>query len=148
MADQPFGDQETLRGACNRVASICLPQHQGCLLVAIEGGVGFQEPLPPSPALLGTDPGLQAQDAQQLQQQQQRRQQRREQALMQQQGGQQQAGTPLPGLECFAWVVVQAPGGATSQARTATFPLPPAISELMLRDGLELGDADDAVFGR
>jgi hypothetical protein len=50
-------------------------------------------------------------------------------------------------LECFAWVVVQAPSGATSHARTASFTLPAAVSQLVLQ-GLELGDADDAVFGR
>ncbi len=38
--------------------------------------------------------------------------------------------------------------GAESTARSASFALPPALSERILKDGMELGDADDAVFGR
>ncbi|GLC47129.1 hypothetical protein PLESTB_000602600 [Pleodorina starrii] len=52
-------------------------------------------------------------------------------------------------LECFAWVCVRDPHtGAESTARSASFALPPPLSDLILRQGLELGDADDAVFGR
>ena len=35
-----------------------------------------------------------------------------------------------------------------SVAKTANFPLPPEITRLMMNEGLELGDADDRVFGR
>ena len=131
MADQPFGNEETLRGAYNRVASIALPQHSGSLLVAIEGGVGFAPPAPPC-FLARQGAG----------QQQQRGAGQVADAAQQQQASLQQQ------LEVFAWVVVQAPGGATSHARSASFPLPAALSELMLREGLELGQADDRVFGR
>lgn len=113
--------------------SICLPQHEGCLLVAIEGGVGFAPQLPPPPAELcgGAPPPPAATSLA---------------AARQQQQVQQGEATHL---ECFAWVVVRAPGGgATSHARTASFPLPAAVAELVLREGLELGDADDRVFGR
>lgn len=139
VPDQPWGDEETLRGAYNRVQSIRTPQHEGSLLVAIEGGVGYAAPLPGGP------PG--AADAVAAPRQpwaavwQQRRQQH---TALQPPGARQQH----PELECFAWVVVQAPCGAVSHARSASFPLPPAVSELMLSGGLELGDADDAVFGR
>lgn len=134
VPDQPFGDEETLRGAFNRVSSIA-PRHQdgSSLLVAIEGGVGLVAPLPPQQAAAPAA-------ASSSQQQDQGGLHALRQRL--------RPGERLPQLECFAWVVVQAPCGATSHARSASFPLPPAVSELMLREGLELGDADDAVFGR
>lgn len=49
-------------------------------------------------------------------------------------------------LEAFAWVVVQAESGS-GRSRTASFELPPAVAELV-REGHELGHADDLVFGR
>jgi len=49
-------------------------------------------------------------------------------------------------LAAFAWVVVLSKGRC-GQARTATFFLPPAVAELV-RQGVELGEADDIVFGR
>lgn len=49
------------------------------------------------------------------------------------------------GLECFAWCAVY--NGVTyGTARSASFCLPKAISELMA-SGMELGHADDRVFG-
>ena len=50
------------------------------------------------------------------------------------------------GYDSFAWIVL---GDARRQAasRTGTFYLPPAVCRL-LDEGLELGDADDQVFGR
>jgi inosine/xanthosine triphosphatase len=50
------------------------------------------------------------------------------------------------GMAAFAWVVVLA-DGMTGKARTGTFYLPPPVAELV-REGLELGEADDIVFGR
>ncbi len=50
------------------------------------------------------------------------------------------------GLAAFAWVVVLSPGRC-SQARTGTFYLPPTVADLV-RQGVELGEADDIVFGR
>jgi inosine/xanthosine triphosphatase len=49
------------------------------------------------------------------------------------------------GYASFAWIVL---GNGRQQytSRTATFPLPPAVCRL-LDEGLELGDADDRVFG-
>ncbi|MBL8146863.1 MAG: inosine/xanthosine triphosphatase [Anaerolineae bacterium] len=50
------------------------------------------------------------------------------------------------GMETFAWVVVL--GHATSgHSRTGMFMLPDEVAELV-RGGMELGHADDAVFGR
>ncbi|KAH7129053.1 inosine triphosphate pyrophosphatase-like protein [Dactylonectria macrodidyma] len=47
----------------------------------------------------------------------------------------------------FAWIVVRGRDGRTGKARTASYALPEETAEL-LRKGMELGHADDAVFGR
>ncbi len=49
-------------------------------------------------------------------------------------------------LAVFAWVVVQGPDRA-GQGRTGQFFLPEAVAALV-RQGVELGEADDRVFGR
>lgn len=49
------------------------------------------------------------------------------------------------GVEAFAWVVVQR-NGVIGRSRSCSFELPPAVVEL-LDAGLELGDANDRVFG-
>ena len=49
-------------------------------------------------------------------------------------------------MDAFAWVVVLSENNA-GQSRTATFTLPDEIVELV-RDGVELGEADDRVFNR
>eukprot|EP00775_Hariotina_reticulata_P007632 gene7632-7834_t len=52
-------------------------------------------------------------------------------------------------LHCFAWVAVKQQAAAkVSIARSAEFVLPQRISQLVLQQGLELGQADDQVFGR
>jgi len=48
-------------------------------------------------------------------------------------------------LAAYAWVVVRS-RDCTGRARTGTFFLPEAVARLV-RDGLELGEADDRVFG-
>ncbi len=48
--------------------------------------------------------------------------------------------------DSFAWIIVQQ-GEQRSSSRTSTFPLPPRVCQY-LDEGLELGDADDLVFGR
>jgi inosine/xanthosine triphosphatase len=58
-------------------------------------------------------------------------------------GGIQEMGTDLA---AFAWVVVKSHALA-GQGRTGTFFLPPAVADL-IREGHELGTADDLVFGR
>jgi inosine/xanthosine triphosphatase len=49
-------------------------------------------------------------------------------------------------LEVFAWIVV-ASRESLGKSRTATFSLPLEVSRLV-QQGIELGDADDTVFGR
>ncbi|HET8574944.1 MAG TPA: inosine/xanthosine triphosphatase [Candidatus Paceibacterota bacterium] len=51
------------------------------------------------------------------------------------------------GMEVFAWVVVKSKDGILGKARTSTFFLPRKIVELV-KQGKELGEADDIVFGR
>ncbi len=50
------------------------------------------------------------------------------------------------GMLAFAWVVALS-ATASGQARTGAFYLPPAVASLV-REGVELGEADDIVFGR
>ena len=49
-------------------------------------------------------------------------------------------------LECFAWMIVQNQKGSVGMGRTGSFFLPDKVAELV-REGMELGDADDRVFG-
>lgn len=56
-------------------------------------------------------------------------------------------GEDPAGLEAFAWVVVYDAQGRAGRARSGSFLLPPAVAELV-RQGVELGVADDRVFGR
>ena len=49
--------------------------------------------------------------------------------------------------EVFAWVVIKAKGDGFGKGKTGTFFLPPQIAEL-IKQGKELGEADDIVFGR
>jgi len=50
------------------------------------------------------------------------------------------------GMQVFAWIVVLG-HGRIGEARTGTFLLPPEVARLV-RAGVELGEADDRVFGR
>jgi inosine/xanthosine triphosphatase len=49
-------------------------------------------------------------------------------------------------MEAYAWIVILS-DGLLGRARTATFQLPPAVAALV-EQGMELGHADDLVFGR
>ncbi len=49
-------------------------------------------------------------------------------------------------MAAFAWIVVRSEAHR-GKSRTGSFLLPPAVAELV-RQGHELGDADDVVFGR
>jgi len=49
-------------------------------------------------------------------------------------------------MKAFAWVVVR-DRGRVGRGRTGTFYLPPPVADL-IRQGKELGEADDIVFGR
>lgn len=50
------------------------------------------------------------------------------------------------GMAAFAWITVLSRHNY-GQARTATFPLPHPVADL-IRHGVELGEANDRVFGR
>lgn len=49
-------------------------------------------------------------------------------------------------ISAFAWAAILSPERC-SKARSATFDLPPALADLV-RQGVELGEADDRLFGR
>jgi len=48
-------------------------------------------------------------------------------------------------LMAFAWMAVGGPGGRVGEARSPTLPLPPEVQRL-IREGHELGEANDRVF--
>src|SRR5262249_45966656 len=50
-------------------------------------------------------------------------------------------------LEAFAWVVVVSSDGRTGKSRTSAYYLPEETAALV-RQGIELGHADDMIFGR
>jgi len=56
-------------------------------------------------------------------------------------------GEDPAGLEAFAWMVVYDAQGRAGRARSGSFLLPPAVAALV-RQGVELGVADDRIFGR
>ena len=139
VPDQPMGDAQTREGALNRARACAARAHE--FERQAGGTVGF---------CVGLEGGLC-------------------EAPYDTGGG--AGGTTL---ECFAWLaVLKVNGGAKAAnadadgdgdnaaadgtagaraerwgiARTASFPLPPALASLV-RGGMELGDADDAVFGR
>lgn len=50
-------------------------------------------------------------------------------------------------LTAFAWIYILDRAGRASESRSATFVLPPAVANLV-HAGVELGEADDRIFGR
>jgi inosine/xanthosine triphosphatase len=52
----------------------------------------------------------------------------------------------MPDLFAFAWIVIRSKT-TTGMGRTGAFRLPPEVTRL-IREGYELGNADDIVFGR
>jgi inosine/xanthosine triphosphatase len=50
-------------------------------------------------------------------------------------------------IEAFAWVIIKSINKKIGKGRTGTFFLPQKIAEL-IKQGKELGEADDMVFGR
>ncbi|KAF4969794.1 hypothetical protein FZEAL_10168 [Fusarium zealandicum] len=95
VSDQPFTDDETLRGATNRAHNARDAQPDADYHVGIEGGVEDHD-----------------------------------------------------GTICsFAWVVVLGRDGRIGKARTSAYFLPQETCDL-LRKGLELGHADDVLFGQ
>ena len=91
---QPFTDQETYLGACNRVDSAFQMDPQADFWVGVEGGVEEQD-------------------------------------------GE---------LSAFAWIVIRSKN-RRSRSRSGTFLLPKKLADL-IRQGIELGEADDIVFNR
>jgi inosine/xanthosine triphosphatase len=95
VSEQPFGDDETQRGAIARATGALRTCPQADFGAGLEGGV------------------LDAPD----------------------------------GLYCIAWCAVISAAGELGLASAGNFLLPPKVAELV-RQGVELGHADDIVFGR
>jgi len=51
------------------------------------------------------------------------------------------------GMEAFAWIIVKNKNGIIGKSRTSTFFLPSKVARL-IKQGKELGEADDIVFNR
>ncbi|KAF4342544.1 nitrogen metabolic regulation nmr [Fusarium beomiforme] len=95
VSDQPFSDEETLRGATNRAQNAQTARPEADFWVGIEGGVETHN-----------------------------------------------------GSICsFAWIVVIGKDGKVGKARTSAYFLPEKTCKL-LKEGVELGHADDLVFGQ
>ncbi|KAF5684408.1 nitrogen metabolic regulation nmr [Fusarium circinatum] len=95
VSDQPFSDEETLRGATNRAQNAQAARSEADFWVGIEGGVETHN-----------------------------------------------------GSICsFAWIVVIGKDGKVGKARTSAYFLPDKTCQL-LKEGVELGHADDMVFGQ
>jgi len=95
VPDQPFSDEETLRGARNRVNNARALYPEADYWVGVEGGVM-------------NDSGL---------------------------------------LQSFAWIVVEGQEGQVGKARTSAYYLPEETAKLV-RSGMELGPAEDQIWGR
>ncbi|EED93722.1 predicted protein, partial [Thalassiosira pseudonana CCMP1335] len=140
VADQPFGDAETRAGAKNRAQSA---YDAACAEAAIQNDTTNKPDF-----AVGLEGGLEKD---------------------------MNPDTQKGELYCMAWTAIlggngsictaaKAPGSTYSPsdanndtknnqhswgyAKTASFLLPPAISELVLEQGMELGHADDIVFDR
>lgn len=53
----------------------------------------------------------------------------------------------VSGMQAFAWMAIESKDGLSGRGRTGVFFLPPKVATL-IDEGMELGDADDVVFGR
>ncbi|KAF4496170.1 non-canonical purine ntp phosphatase [Fusarium agapanthi] len=95
VSDQPFSDEETLRGATNRAQNAQAARPEADFWVGIEGGVE----------------------------------------------------THNDSICSFAWIVVNGKDGKVGKARTSAYFLPDKTCQL-LKEGVELGHADDMVFGQ
>jgi len=95
VSDQPFGEEETLRGALNRLTESREAFPKMDYYSSIEGGLIREE----------------------------------------------------KDLYVFAWVVIEDHKGIQSRSQAARFKLPENLASLV-RQGKELGDADNIVYGR
>lgn len=106
VSRQPGSDEETRRGARNRVREARILAPEADFWIGIEGGVGASHE--------GSDV--------------------------------EKAGELIDNMIAYAWIVVDSKD-QTGESRTGAFTLPRAVAELV-RQGMELGEADDLVFGR
>ena len=118
VSRQPRSDEETRQGARNRAAKAREAVPEADFWIGIEGGIGPGGGETGGEESAGMAAGLTAGMT---------------------------AGLTA-GLTAFAWVVIHSKD-QTGESRTGAFFLPQAVAELVL-EGMELGEADDIVFGR
>lgn len=95
VSNQPLTEEETIKGATNRVE-------------------GAQNKIPTADYWVGIEGGLEEINGE---------------------------------MEAFAWVVVKSKNGQLGKGRTGSFFIPQMVAEL-IKQGKELGEADDIIFGK
>jgi inosine/xanthosine triphosphatase len=118
VSRQPRSDEETLRGARNRVEEAMKRAPEADFWVGIEGGVGKSRQEMAGKTATGLASELTAGMTARM----------------------------TARMTAFAWVVIHSKDQA-GESRTGAFFLPRPVAELVA-EGMELGEADDIVFGR
>jgi non-canonical (house-cleaning) NTP pyrophosphatase len=138
VSDQPIGDDETKQGAINRAQAAhdkCIKEHGAChFAIGLEGGIEYVNKLEDVShmwcmawmAILGSDSATCTN------------------CVKSEQSNWPKAKPVSDGRESNAIGSKQVWG----YGKTGAFPLPPPIVDLIQHHGMELGDADDKVFGR
>ncbi|GAB4580900.1 MAG: inosine/xanthosine triphosphatase [Anaerolineales bacterium] len=121
---QPMTDAETLTGARTRAGNARAARPDADFWVGIEGGVEIRSE--------GEE--------------KKKRKGERVRGEGEKRGKGEKEKEGEEGMQAFAWVVILGKD-LTGEARTGTFQLPPKITRLV-RQGVELGHADDLVFQR
>ena len=133
VPEQPFSDQETLDGATNRANNARAAEPDADYWVGIEGGVDDSRHDGEAAAAAAAAPPVRGESA--------------SGGAGEVDGSKAAAATGRGPIESFAWVVVIGRDGRVGKARTAAYYLPEETAKL-LREGMELGHADDLIHGR
>lgn len=127
VSAQPKNDAEIFQGAWNRANNASEAIHDSDFWVGIEGGI---DTFDPSTWLRAGMLSVKEKNGD-----------------MVRHGSFDLAQDKSPQVEAFAWVIIKGKNGKFGKGRTGTFFLPPKVAEL-IRQGKELGEADDIVFQR
>ena len=160
VADQPFSTSETLLGALNRARSSSSLLANADLWIGVEGGVRLADHIAPPSTTWSTQQEQKAvqEDARENDDSLQAKVPTLDQIYKQNGMTNPHASThtskleqvltqEVPELEAYAWIVILSRSGQIGKSCTSTFTLPPRVSRLLLK-GVELGHADDRIFGR
>lgn len=158
VSDQPFSNGETLLGALNRARSASSLSPSADLWIGVEGGVRLAESVAPPSSTWGF--GQEQKAVQEDARENDASLQSKVPSLDQiyKQNGMKNPHSVMsktddiftqdvPELEAYAWITILSRSGQIGKSCTSTFTLPPRVSRLLLK-GVELGHADDRIFGR